>query len=150
MQTGHAEGGTVFVKKIIVVGGAGERGSRAVEDLAGAPDIERVTVADRNLAAASKLVAKLRGSVTSVDAKSVDATDHEALVATMRGYDLPASPLPPFYRFEAPLIRAAIEAGVDYASICDDYSAAEAARQLDEASREAGRTVITGLGPSPR
>ena len=137
------------MKKIIVLGGAGDMGSRAVEDLAGAPDIERVTVADRNLAAASKLAAKLRGSVASVDAKSVDATDHEALVATMRGYDVAASALGPFYRFEAPLIRAAIEAGVDYASICDDYSAAEAALELDEAAREAGRTVITGLGTSP-
>ena len=58
------------MKKIIVLGGAGDMGSRAAEDLAGAPDIERVTVADRNLAAASKLAAKLRGCEGLVAAPS--------------------------------------------------------------------------------
>ena len=38
---------------LIVLGGAGDMGSRAVEDLARAPGVERVTIADRSKAAAS-------------------------------------------------------------------------------------------------
>jgi saccharopine dehydrogenase-like NADP-dependent oxidoreductase len=80
----------------------------------------------------------------------VDATDHGAVVAALRGYDLAASALGPFHRFELPLARAAIEAGVDYASVCDEWQAAEAVLdQLAAPARAAGVRVVTGLGASP-
>ncbi|MGQ9572006.1 MAG: saccharopine dehydrogenase family protein [Dehalococcoidia bacterium] len=136
--------------RIIVFGGAGDMGSRAVEDLVTTSGVDQVTIADRNVAAADKLAASLRGQGAAVDVKAVDANDHDALVEAMRGYDVAASCLGPFYRFETPLVRAAIEAGVDYASICDDWSAAQGGlTELDEPARRAGRVVITGLGTSP-
>ncbi|NIM52309.1 MAG: NmrA family NAD(P)-binding protein, partial [Gemmatimonadales bacterium] len=116
--------------RIIVFGGAGDMGSRAVEDLADASGVDQVTIADREVTAADKLAATLRGRGAQVDVKAVDANDHDALVEAMQGYDVAASSLGPFYRFETRLIRAAIEAGVDYASICDDWSAAQSV--LDE------------------
>jgi saccharopine dehydrogenase-like NADP-dependent oxidoreductase len=85
-----------------------------------------------------------------VDVRTVDAEDERALVEAMRGYDVVASALGPFYRFETKLAKAAIEAGVDYASICDDWSAAEQVlAELDGPARYAGRTIVTGLGTSP-
>jgi saccharopine dehydrogenase-like NADP-dependent oxidoreductase len=125
-------------------------GSRAVEDLALSPGVEAVTIADRNVTAAEKLAAALRGRGAQVDVRPVDANDQRALVEAMRGYDIAASALGPFYRFETKLVAAAIEAGVDYASICDDWSAAQAVlTEFDEAARRAGRIVLTGLGASP-
>ena len=136
--------------RIIVFGGAGDMGSRAVEDLAGASGVDQVTIADREVTAADKLAASLRGQGAPVDVKAVDANDHNALVEAMQGFDVAASALGPFFRFETRLARAAIEAGVDYASICDDWSAAQAVLdECDEAARKAGRTIITGLGTSP-
>jgi lysine 6-dehydrogenase len=136
--------------KIMVFGGAGDMGSRTVEDLAGSSGVDQVTIADRDVAAADKLAAKLRSQTAPVDVKAVDANDHNALVEAMRGYDVAASALGPFFRFETKLARAAIEAGVDYASICDDWSAAQAVLdECDKPAREAGRTIITGLGTSP-
>ncbi|KPK47950.1 MAG: hypothetical protein AMJ77_01360 [Dehalococcoidia bacterium SM23_28_2] len=136
--------------KIIVFGGAGDVGSRAVEDLVMASGVEQVTIADHNVAAADKLAAGLRGQGARVDVKAVDANDHNALVEAMNGHDVAASTLGPFYRFEAPLVRAAIEARVDYASICDEWSAAQAVlSEFDKPARKAGRIIITGLGTSP-
>ncbi len=136
--------------KVIVMGGAGDMGSRAVEDLALSPGVEAVTIADRNAAAAEKLAAALRGRGATVDVRPVDASDHETLVEAMRGYDVVASALGPFYRFEPKLVAAAIEAKVDYASICDDWSAAQTLLdEFDEPARRAGRTILTGLGASP-
>ncbi|MBI2893859.1 MAG: saccharopine dehydrogenase NADP-binding domain-containing protein [Deltaproteobacteria bacterium] len=135
---------------VIVLGGAGDMGSRAVEDLAATEGVERVTIADRNVAAAERLAASLAAAPAKVVVKAVDATDHSGLVEAMRGHDVAASALGPFFRFERPLVRAAIAAGVDYASICDDWIAAKTV--LDELAREAraaGRTVLTGLGASP-
>ncbi len=136
--------------RIIVFGGAGDVGSRAVEDLVSTSGVDQVTIADRDVAAADKLAATLRGRGAPVDVKSVDANEHGALVEAMQGYDVAASTLGPFYRFEAKLVGAAIEAGVDYASVCDDWSAAQAAlTEFDEPARSAGRIIVTGLGTSP-
>jgi lysine 6-dehydrogenase len=136
--------------QIIVLGGAGDMASRAVEDLANAPGVERVTIADRDVAAARELAAVLGGLPAMVDVRHVDANDHATLVEAMRGYDVAASGLGPFYLYEAPLVRAAIEAGVDYASICDEWQAARTViDELDGPARERGVTVITGLGTSP-
>lgn len=136
--------------KVIVFGGAGDMGSRTVEDLVSSSGVDHVTIADRDVAAAEKLAAALRGRGASVDVKPVDANDHDSLVQAMQGHDVAASTLGPFYRFEAGLVRAAIEAGTDYASICDDWSAAQTVlTEFDDLARRAGRTIVTGLGTSP-
>ncbi len=136
--------------KIIVLGGAGDMGSRTVEDLAATGDVELVTVADGNLTAADQLASRLQGQTAAVDTILIDADNHRGLVQAMRGYDVVASALGPFHRFENKLVHAAIEAGVDYTSICDEWEAVEAV--MGEASRAAedtGRIVITGMGASP-
>jgi lysine 6-dehydrogenase len=80
----------------------------------------------------------------------VNADDHAGLTAAMRGHDLCASAVGPFYRFEEKLVAAALEAGVNYCSICDDCEPAEAviSRFGDEA-RKKGLTVLIGQGASP-
>jgi saccharopine dehydrogenase-like NADP-dependent oxidoreductase len=136
--------------EIIVLGGAGDMGSRAVEDLVISSGVDLVTIADRNLAAAEKLATSLRGRGAQVKAQQVDADDPLALVEAIRGHDVAASGLGPFFRYETKLASAAIEAGADYASICDDWSAAQAVlAELDEPARSAGRIILTGLGASP-
>jgi saccharopine dehydrogenase-like NADP-dependent oxidoreductase len=68
----------------------------------------------------------------------------------MQGHDVAASALGPFFMFEAPLVRAAIEAGVDYASVCDDWSAAQQVLDdFNQPAKASSRTILTGLGASP-
>ncbi len=133
--------------KIVVLGGAGDMGSEAVRDLVAFTDAEQVTVADLNMEAAEKLAAEIGDK--RVDIKKVDATSHEDLVKVIKGHDVAAGALGPFYRFERPIVEAVIDAGVDYVSICDDHDAAEAALQLDQAAAEKGLKVLTGLGWTP-
>ena len=136
--------------KYIVLGGAGDMGSRAVEDLADSDGVTRVTIADRDVERAHVIADRLRSAPAEVDATRVDADDHAGLVDAMRGYDVAASALGPFFKFERKLATAAIEAGVDYASVCDEWEAAEdVLDNVDARAREAGRMVITGLGASP-
>jgi saccharopine dehydrogenase-like NADP-dependent oxidoreductase len=136
--------------KILVLGGAGDMGSRTVEDLAGTEGVERVTIGDRDAPASRTLVDRLAGSTARVSSLEVDATDHAGLVRAMSEHDVVASALGPFFLFETRLVKAAIEAGVDYVSICDDWSAAQdTIIRFDGAARAAGRTVVTGCGVSP-
>jgi saccharopine dehydrogenase-like NADP-dependent oxidoreductase len=136
--------------EIIVLGGAGDMGSRAVEDLVRSAGVRRVTIADRNVAVARALAARLAGQGAQVDVRQIDADRHDELVASLRGYDVAASALGPFHLYEAKLVRAALEAGVPYASICDEWEAAGAAiDQFSAAAREKGLPMIVGLGTSP-
>jgi lysine 6-dehydrogenase len=136
--------------RIVVFGGAGDVGSRTVEDLAASEGVERVTIADRNAAAARRLAARLGGCGASVEVAEVDARDHDTLVRAMKGHDAAASALGPFYLFERKLVAAAVDAGVNYASVCDDYSAAEEVMdRFQEPARRRGCTIVIGLGVSP-
>ena len=136
--------------KVIVLGGAGDVGSRAVEDLAIAEGVQEVAIADRNVDAAERIARRLSGGRCAVTVRAVDANDHASLVRAIAGFDVAASALGPFYRFEAKLARAALEAGVDYASVCDEWEAAEAVfTELDGEAKRRGRVVLSGLGTSP-
>jgi lysine 6-dehydrogenase len=132
--------------EIIVLGGAGDMASRAARELAAEPDVTMVTVADYDRSAAESLASELGAKGSAV---WVDANDHEALVDAIQGHDAAASGIGPFYRYEEVVARAAIEAGVPYVSLCDDYDAARAVLKLDDAAKAAGVTVLTGLGWTP-
>ena len=136
--------------KILVMGGAGDMGSRTVEDLAEKEGVEKVTIGDRDSRRAGEIAAALEKAPAQVSAASLDALDHASMVKAMKEHDLVASALGPFYLFETRLVRAALEAGVDYISICDDWCAAQdTIIRFDGAAREKGRTVVTGCGVSP-
>jgi len=122
-------------------------GSEAVRDLARHEYFEKLLIGDYNEAAAQALATEIDDE--RVSAVKVDANDHQALVNAIRPFDVAASSIGPFYRFERKCAAAAIEAGVHYVSLCDDYDAAQAVLELDDQAKEQGVTVLTGLGWTP-
>jgi len=134
--------------KVLVLGGAGDMGSEAIRDLLSYPEVEQVTIGDLNTSAASKIVSSIEGG-SRLKIERVDATSPEDLEAVMAGHSVVAGALGPFYRFEKPIVKAAIQAGVDYVSICDDYDAVKEVLLLDREAKERGRRILTGLGWTP-
>lgn len=136
--------------RIIILGGAGDMGSRAAEDLAKNSDVESLTIADRNIEAAQRVSQSVSGLKAKVTARQVDAMDHPSLVSAMADHDVAASALGPFFLFESRMVRAAIEAKTDYCSICDEWQPAEAViDEFDEAARQKKVNIVTCLGASP-
>lgn len=136
--------------KIITLGGAGDVGSRAVEELAATEGVELVTIADRDLEGARRVADRCAAMPARIEIRQVDANNHRELVEAITGHDVAASALGPFHRFESKLVRAAIEAGVHYGSVCDEWQAAEAVfTEFDEPARQRGCIILTGLGTSP-
>jgi len=136
--------------KIIVIGGAGDMGSRAVEDLTTCAGVSGVTICDRNERGAAEIAKRFQGRSAKVEVAPVDANDHAALVKTIQGHDVAASALGPFYAFEAKLVRASIEARVNYCSICDEWEPAEMLfDQFHQQAVAQGVKIVTGLGASP-
>lgn len=129
-----------------MLGGTGDVGARTVRELADDPKVVQISIAGRDLAKAEKLAAEIGAKAVPV---AVDAADQRALVAAIRGHDVVAGALGPFYRFEVSVARAAIEAGVNYVSICDDHDATQEVLQLHELARDKGVTILTGAGWTP-
>jgi saccharopine dehydrogenase-like NADP-dependent oxidoreductase len=71
--------------EVIVLGGAGNMGSRTVEDLVTSHGVRRVTIADRNAPAAREIIARVDGHRAEIDFRHVDAYNHDELVRAMRG-----------------------------------------------------------------
>ncbi len=135
--------------RIIVIGGSGEMGSAASYDLTKSSGMEEVVIASRS-SKKSDLHPKLKDSEL-VRVENTDVNDHQQLVETIRGYDAVINCVGPFYSTGFKVAQAAIDAGVDYVDIADDYDAVEKMQdpELDRAAREADITLLYGMGADP-
>lgn len=132
--------------KIVVLGGTGDMGKRAVKDLVKSPYVSELTIAGTNLSHAQNLAKKLGKNVKAIQ---IDANHPETLIKAMQGKDIAASAMGPFYKYEKVAIDAAINAGVNYVSICDDFDAVESVLSLDEKAKKSGLSILTGIGWTP-
>ncbi|HOG45622.1 MAG TPA: saccharopine dehydrogenase NADP-binding domain-containing protein, partial [Anaerolineae bacterium] len=131
--------------RIVVLGGCGDVGSHAVRDLAETYE-GTVVIADYRVELAKRLAAELGAKA---EARFVDANSEESLVNAMKGADAAVGCIGPFYRYAAPVARAAVQAGVNYVDVCDDYGPIAELLALDGAARAAGMTLVTGVGWTP-
>lgn len=131
--------------KIVVFGGAGAMGAKAVETLASMPEFTEIVVADLDVDQA-KAVADAAGE--HVRADRVDALSADLSVILDGAWGV-LSTLGPFTRFGKIILTAAITAGCHFVDIMDDWEPTLEAFELDSAAREAGVTALIGMGASP-
>jgi saccharopine dehydrogenase (NAD+, L-lysine-forming) len=135
--------------KALVLGGTGGMGQGVARDLIKQEQIRKVILGDI-LTDPGRLQEKLRAS-EKVSLIRIDVNDHKGLVSTIREADVAINCAGPFYKTAVAVARAAVEAKVNYIDICDDYEATDIlfASDIDQAAREAGITVLTGMGSDP-
>jgi lysine 6-dehydrogenase len=144
----------VFLKEgmrmqALVLGGTGGMGQGVARDLIKQEQIKKVILGDINTDP-SRVQDKLRAS-EKVSLSRIDVNDHNGLVSAIRDVDVVINCAGPFYKTAVAVARAAVEAKVNYIDICDDYEAADIlfASDIDKAAKEAGITVLTGMGSDP-
>lgn len=135
------------MSRLTILGGCGAVGGTAARTLAAGDYFSEIVIADKEEKAARELAAELDGD--KVSAAGVDAGDHASLKEVMSGSDVILNCIGPFYRFGPPILKAAIEVGVNYVDICDDMDATEEMLRMDEQAREAGVSALVGMGSSP-
>lgn len=136
--------------RVLVVGGTGGMGQGVARDLIKQERIERVILGDINTDPA-RVQDKLRGS-GKVSLNRIDVNDHDSLVSAIRQVDVVVNCAGPFYKTAVAVARAAVQAKVNYIDICDDYEAVPilfSSADIDHAAKEAGITVLTGMGSDP-
>ncbi len=135
--------------KVLVLGGTGGMGQGVARDLIKQERIEKVLLGDINTDP-DRVHEKLRAS-GKVSLVGIDVNDHAGLVGAIKDADIVVNCAGPFYKTAVAVAGAAVEAGVHYIDICDDYEAVEIlfASDIDAAAKAAGITVLTGMGSDP-
>ncbi len=135
--------------KVLVVGGTGGMGQGVARDLIKQERIETVTLGDINIDR-ERVQEKLKAS-PKVSLVKIDVNDHAGMVSAIKAADVVVNCAGPFYKTAVAVARAAVEAKVNYIDICDDYEAAQIlfASDIGAAAKQAGITVLTGMGSDP-
>src|SRR3954451_1672492 len=128
----------------ILVLGAGRMGYGAVHDLVNQPDVEEVTVADVAAERAHHVASSVTGNVTP---RAIDVSNHEDVVALMRGHDSAISCVN--YWLNERLARAAIEAGTNFCDLGGNNDVVDAELALDAEAKERGINIIPDCGLAP-
>jgi len=124
-------------------------GQGVARDLIKQEQIKEVILGDINVDT-NRVQEKLRASQKVVLLK-IDVNDHRGMVGAIKKVDVVINCAGPFYKTAVAVARAAVEAKVNYIDICDDYEAAEIlfASDIDKSAKDAGITVLTGMGSDP-
>ncbi|MBW1673757.1 MAG: saccharopine dehydrogenase NADP-binding domain-containing protein [Deltaproteobacteria bacterium] len=136
--------------RAIVIGGTGGMGQGVARDLIKQEKITKVTLGDINIDL-GRVQDKLRAS-EKVSLIRIGVDDHNGMVGAIRENDVVVNCAGPFYKTAVAVARAAVEAKVNYIDICDDYEAVPilfSSADIDKAAKEAGITVLTGMGSDP-
>jgi len=134
--------------KVLALGGSGDMGRMAIAVMLDFPDlVTSITIADKNYENAKAFVGMVDSDKLS--AVEIDVTEHDKLVKLISDHDLVVNTVGPFYKFEVPILEAAIEAKKDYLDISDDWKPTLDSLELDEKAKNAGISAIIGMGASP-
>ena len=149
MTVGLPRAGADATKRIVVLGGYGAFGARAVERLAREADLD-VVIAGRSADRAAAAATELRETaVARIDCARIDATTAtpDELRAVAAGIVINASG--PFQSQDYTLARACIEAGVHYVDLADARAFVTGIGVLDEAAKRADVLVVSGASSVP-
>ncbi|MGE3468692.1 MAG: saccharopine dehydrogenase family protein [Pyrinomonadaceae bacterium] len=131
--------------KILVLG-AGRMGHGAVFDLVNnSPDVEKVTVADYDLAKADAVAASV--GTTWVEARQIDASQYDDIVELFRGHDSVISCVN--YWYNVSLSKAAIAAGTNFCDLGGNNYIVDEQLALDAEAKAAGINIIPDCGLAP-
>jgi lysine 6-dehydrogenase len=134
--------------KVLILGGCGFIGSSIARDLIKSEQVTQVTLADKKVDMA-KVASSVRTS-PKVSARDLDVmASFTELVKAISGNDVVINCIGPYSEDSINTVKAAIEAGVTYADVCDNGAITQKMFELNESAKKAGVGVCTGLGSSP-
>lgn len=129
--------------------GCGEMGKVAISDLFRHGGYERIVVGIRCPERARKELSWSHLNENRVQFREVDLACTTGLAELFSEFDVVVNCAGPNYKYEVPVAKAAIEARVELVDLNDDFETTLQMYELDQAAKDAGITIIMGLGASP-
>lgn len=135
--------------KVTVLGATGNVGGRVAIELFRSAAVKRLRLTARHRDDAATFASRFgKNAGPSVITDELDIMQPD-LARGFVGEDVVVNCAGPGYELEPTAARAAVEAGVDYVSLCDDHSATDEVLALDTQAVERGISVVSGCGMSP-
>lgn len=134
--------------RVLVLGGAGVIGSEVAEYLDKEKEVTEVILGDILVDKAEKIAKRLK----KTRAVKVNVMDKPALIAEMKKVDVVVGCVGPFYKFGIPIIKAAVEAGVNFVDIMDDPLPTKEVlddKELFEQAKKKDISIVICLGSTP-
>ena len=135
--------------RALITGGVGGMGQGVARDLIKQEQVTSVILADL-FPDPQRLSTKLREN-EKTELVKMDVNDHKSMVKAFKEVNIVINTAGPFYKTAVPVAKAAVAAKVNYIDICDDYEGTEILfnSEIDNLARDAGITVLTGMGSDP-
>lgn len=132
--------------KVVVLGAVANMAQPALRYLIDLPSVSNIVLTDLNEERLKELNEQL-GEITTY--QQLNILDEDALSEALQDADLVMNFVGPYFRFGTVALKAAIEQGVNYIDLCDDYDITIESLELNKLAEEQGVTAITGMGASP-
>jgi saccharopine dehydrogenase (NAD+, L-lysine-forming) len=133
--------------RAIVLGGSGVVGSIAVKTLLSFSDFSKIVIGDINTERANEIIKEIRSDRVSFT--FVDVTNSEELMKCIEDFDVILNCIGPFYTFGPIVLKAAIDARINYVDINDDVDATRKVLLMDKEAKDASIAALIGMGSSP-
>ncbi|MCY3413824.1 MAG: saccharopine dehydrogenase NADP-binding domain-containing protein [Candidatus Heimdallarchaeota archaeon] len=131
-------------RKVVILGGVGAIGSVATATLVKSEVFDEVIIADLNIDKANALATQL-----GISAVHVDVNDKVSLTQALSGANVVVNCVGPYFLFAKKIMEVAIELGMNYIDVNDDYDATVEVLELHDKAKEKGLSMVIGLGSSP-
>lgn len=138
--------GGEYMPKVTVLG-CGAVGSYAAKVLSMSNIFSEIIVGDLDPEKPQQLVQSLGSK--NISAAQFDALNSGSIKNLIKGSQVVLNCVGPYYKFGVPILKASIEAGVDYVDVCDDFDATEGLLNLDEEAKGRDVSALVGMGASP-
>lgn len=132
--------------KIVILGASANMAQPALRHLNDEPIVKEIVLTDINEARLREIENELGEKATY---EVVDVRNINSLTTVIRDSQLVMNFIGPYFRFKTIALEVAINNGVNYIDLCDDYDVTLEALKLDGLAKEKDITAITGMGASP-
>lgn len=132
--------------KVVILGGAAHMAQPTIKYLVKQDYVKTIKLIDLNEAGLEEIKRNYPGKIVF---ENVNIMNKEALTQAIKGADLLMNFVGPYFQFGTHSLETAIDAGVNYIDICDDYDVTQASLALTDKAKENDVLAITGMGASP-
>lgn len=132
--------------KIVILGALANMAQPALHYLNTQSIVNEIVLTDINERGLKELKNELGEKATY---EVVDIRNTSLLSRVMEGSQLVMNFVGPYFRFKTLALERAINNGVNYIDLCDDYDVTLEIFKLDKLAKEKDVTAITGMGASP-
>ena len=133
--------------RALVLGAAGAVGRACSFFLIKSKAFEEIVLADKRIDVLKEVYE--RSISQNISLEYVDVNDRSALEKLMRESDVVLNAVGPFYRFGIKVLDVAVDTGVDYVDVCDDYDATIKMLELSDKAAKNNVRALIGMGSSP-